>query len=740
MGGFGRQELCLFSDLDLLLLHEGPAPEEAVRSILYPLWDAGLKVGHATRTVKSTVAFARDDHHTLCSLLSARWLSGPAEIVDELEAGLARLLQTMRGTFAERLAAEERLVWEREPFALQELDVKNGRGGLRSLHRLAWDRKRSQLLGEDPTVPVRASEAAANRVLLEVRQALHAVQQRAADRFPIELRTAVGAWLDRDPLEVATELYQAARTVDGLAAQRWGQVRPAGTDPIAHAGLTVIGLVRSRWGRRAQMATPLAFATAAVTTHARGRLSSWEQEFARRAGAPDWKEGDRAGLVSLLASGVAGWEAILGLWEAGWMTRALPEVAHLRGQAQAAPFHVHPADAHLGATVAAAVDLAEAPYGWIGELVEQVGGLDEVLLSAFLHDIGKGLPGDHSETGSALAGSMLSRVGFRPGTVELVASAVRHHLLLSATAARRDVEDPEVIKDTAERIGNVDLLRVLALLSVADARATGPDMWSPWKESLLRALVGKVEPLLAGTSSELGGELVDDLRSLLPEINRMIIDKHLEAMPPGYLARFGADLVSQHLRLLTPPPHAMELRTAVIPGAPISTIVVATVDRPALLAAVAGALALRNLNVLEARAVTRADGLVVDTFRVEDALGSDMVGAGRWPAVREELNSAISGKVDLADRLEAKRRAYPAKHPTAPPVVKVEGKYIDVRATDRVGLLYDLASAMSELGLEVQLAKIDTRAGEAIDVFEIENPHGHPAEVIRARLLRTLGW
>ena len=214
----------------------------------------------------------------------------------------------------------------------------------------------------------------------------------------------------------------------------------------------------------------------------------------------------------------------------------------------------------------------------------------------------------------------------------------------------------------------------------------------------------------------------------------MIIDKHLEAMPPGYLARFGADLVSQHLRLLTPPPHAMELRTAVIPGAPISTIVVATVDRPALLAAVAGALALRNLNVLEARAVTRADGLVVDTFRVEDALGSDMVGAGRWPAVREELNSAISGKVDLADRLEAKRRAYPAKHPTAPPVVKVEGKYIDVRATDRVGLLYDLASAMSELGLEVQLAKIDTRAGEAIDVFEIENPHGHPAEVIRARL------
>lgn len=739
VGGFGRQELCLYSDIDLLLLHEGPAPEKAVRSILYPLWDASLKVGHATRTVKATVAFARDDHNTLCSLLSARRLSGPPEIVDELEADLARLLQTMRGTFAERLAAEERKVWEREPFALQELDVKNGRGGLRSLHRLAWDRKRSELLGEDPIVPQQKSEQAANRVLLEARQALHAVQGRAADRFPIELRAAVGAWLGRDPREVTTELYQAARTVDGLAAQRWGQVRPARTDPIAHAGLTVISLVRSRWGRRAQMSTPLAFATAAVASHARGRLTPWEHDFARRAGDPDWKEGDRAGLVTLLASGAAGWEAILGLWEAGWMTRALPEIAHLRGLAQAAPFHVHTADAHLGATVSKVVDLAGAAKGWMGEIVEQIGGLDEVLLSAFLHDIGKGLPGDHSETGSALATSMLSRLGFRPGTIDLVASAVRQHLLLSETAARRDVDDPGVVKQTASQIENVDLLRILALLSVADAQATGPDMWSPWKESLLRSLVAKVEPLLAGTSSDLEGELLDDLQTRLPEVHRMTIERHLEAMPPGYLARFGTELAAHHLRLLTPPPEGGEVRTAVIAGAPVSTVVVATVDQPALLAAVAGVLALHNLNVLEARAVTRSDGLVVDTFRVEDALGTDMVGPGRWPAVREDLGLAIAGKTDLAARLEAKRDAYPSKQAISTPDVRVGDKYIDVRASDRVGLLSDLAAAMSELGLEVQLAKIDTRAGEAIDVFEVDNPQGHPAMTIRARLLRTLG-
>lgn len=417
------------------------------------------------------------------------------------------------------------------------------------------------------------------------------------------------------------------------------------------------------------------------------------------------------------------------------MTRALPEIAHLRGLAQAAPFHAHPADAHLGATVAIVVELAEGPPGWLSEIVEQVGSLDEVLLAAFLHDIGKGQPGDHSETGSNLAKSMLARLGFRTATVDLVADAVHHHLLLSETAARRDIDDPVVVKETASLIGNVDLLRVLALLSVADARATGPDLWTPWKESLLRSLVAKVESLVSGASSSLEGQLLEDLKSLLPELESSPIHHHLERMPAGYLARFGADLVSHHVRLLTPPPVAGEVRTVVLSGAPVSTLVVATVDRPALLATVAGVLSLRNLNVREARAVTSADRLVVDTFRVEDALGSDMVGQGRWPAVREELAAAIGGRIDLTERLLVKRQAYPPRTVANAPEVRVNGKYVDVRAGDRVGLLYDLASAMSELGLEVKLAKIDTRAGEAIDVFEVDNPLGHSPATIEARLV-----
>jgi [protein-PII] uridylyltransferase len=738
VGGYGRSELCLFSDIDLLLLHEGPVDEEAIRAILYPLWDSGVKIGHATRTVKGTLSFARDDLSTLCTVLSARLVAGPPELLDELNQGLARLFAGTRTNLTERLAAEERAVWEREPFAPQELDLKNGRGGLRTLLRLDWDRRRSELLGEDPVVAVEPGETPARRILLAVRQALHAVQRRSADTFAIDLRPSVGAWLGQDPAEVATEVYRASRFADGMAAVRWGRIRPSGADPIAHAGLAVVRFVRSRWSRGETAATPLAFARAAVASDAAGRLSPWERSFAARSGPPEWTAGDRSGFVSLLAAGRNGWEALLGLWESGWLTRAIPEIGHLQGLAQVAPFHSYPVDAHLGATLSSIVDLADGSVGWCADLTEEMGSLDEVLLSGFLHDIGKGLGGNHSIVGADLAVSMLQRTGFGAATVSVVGPAVLHHLLLSETASRRDIEDPAVIAEVAAVVGNLDLLRVLAVLSVADAIATGPDMWNDWKESLLRNLVRKISALLEGTVSDLPAELEATIESLVPDLNRQQVNAHLAGMPRGYVARFGPGLVAQHLRVAYPAVGQAEIRVNVAPGAPVSTIITAAQDRPGLLATITGVLAIHNLAVLEARVVTRSDGLALDTFRVIDSLGSDMIGQGRWPGVRESLEKAVAGGIDLETRLAEKRAAYGRSGATSSPEVRVRpnngGLSIDIRASDRVGLLHDLAAAMATLGLEVNLAKIDTRGNEALDVFEVKNPAGHSGEEIRAVL------
>jgi [protein-PII] uridylyltransferase len=208
------------------------------------------------------------------------------------------------------------------------------------------------------------------------------------------------------------------------------------------------------------------------------------------------------------------------------------------------------------------------------------------------------------------------------------------------------------------------------------------------------------------------------------------------------VTRFGPDLVAQHLRLVNPLIGQDEIRAAVITGAPVSTIVTAARDRVRLLSTITGVLAVHNLAVLEARVVTRNDGIAIDTFRVSDALGSDMVGPGRWAAVRESLDNAMTGSLDLGSRLAEKRTAYRPAASTLAPEVRVHRRHngitIDIRASDRVGLLHDISVGLADLGLEVELAKIDTRGTEAIDIFEAKNPRNHSDERIVATMKEML--
>lgn len=728
VGGYGRRELCLHSDVDLVILHQGEAPREAVRAILYPRWDAGTRLGHATLTPRQAVTLGRERLESLCSLLTARPVAGRPDLVDELTQQLAKLLRRERSSLELLLAGEEHALWRREPFPRQDLDLKTGRGALRSLHRLDWDRRRAELTGSEPPLAASPEETAARRTLLAARAALHAVRGRAADRYALELREAVGRWLQRPPLEVAQEVYRAARTVDGLASVRWGRVRPGGVDPVDAGGRAVVQWVRSRWlaaGSTAAVDAPLAAARRAAASFG-GHLTRFERGLAGSAAPPSWTDADRRAWLELLAAGRAGWTAISGLWESGWVERALPELGHLAGLPQAAPFHLHPVDAHLGRTVDEVVQLAGGDDPWCAELCERLGSLDELLLAAWLHDAGKGLGGDHSEVGAELAGHLLGRLGFASPTRQVVAVAVRHHLLL-AQMLRRDPADPRVVASVAAQVGDRPTLAVLAVLAAADARATGPDAWSPWRRQLLRGLVERVDAELEGTGpSRLEAEWSREVARLLAgEAAAGLIDSHLEQMPPGYLLQAGPELAAAHLRLLTPPRQPREVRMAAVSAAPASTVVVASRDRPGLLATITGVLALHGLSVVEARAVTRKDGVAVDTFRVVDALGGDMAKPSRWPAVRADLVATLAGELDLAGKLAAKQAAYPPP-PGPPPWVELweEGgdTLLEVRAPDRLGLLHALTEAIAARGMGIRLAKVETRSGEAIDTFTLAAP------------------
>lgn len=710
-GGYGRSEMCLHSDIDVMIL--GNPSQESVRRMFYPLWDTGMKVGHSVRSVKEAAASASENLETLCSLLTTRLVLGEREQVDQLERQVALLLRRHKG-FVDLLAEEERHLREREPFFLQEMDLKTGRGGLRSVHRLDWIRRRDELLGELSTVDRFDEE---RRVLLAVRNALHATQGRGSERLAIDLRKTVAAWMGSDAYTVCADLYRAARQVDDRLMTRWPPGQADGFDPVARAGRQLVSAVRKRrQGSVDTATTPLPSAVRQM-----GRAGPFPSFGTPRPGA-GWTLEDRAALVELLGAGQGGWDAYRQIED--WGRAVLPELAAVTSLPQTAPFHSHPVDSHLWRTVDEAVRLTGGANDWCVERADDLGSLDELLLAAWLHDIGKGRSGDHAAIGAVLARDLLSRIGYSPRTVELVAKAVELHLLLPTVATRQDLDDPDVIVATAGLIDNAELLSILAVLTVADARATGPAVWSDWTETLVRTLVTRV-----ATQME-GGSFQDVDAGLEPALAQ-----HVASMQPGYLQRFGLEMSRRHLELATPPPVGNETRVVVLGEERIPTVVVVARDRPGLLATVAGVFSLHDLNVLEARIATRSDRVAIDTFRVEDVLGSLRIVPADWVRIGADLTEALAGDLDVEARLAVKASAYTTPAVESRVTIEVEAGWwkVTVRGPDRVGLLHDLARELTNAGVGIAMAKLTTRGNQVVDVFSV-TPAGVTAEALVDRL------
>jgi [protein-PII] uridylyltransferase len=282
--------------------------------------------------------------------------------------------------------------------------------------------------------------------------------------------------------------------------------------------------------------------------------------------------------------------------------------------------------------------------------------------------------------------------------------------LLPTVATRQDLDDPDVIDSTAKLIEDGELLSILAVLSVADARATGPSVWSDWTETLVRTLVERVAVKMEGGSfQEVDAKLEPTLAG------------HVSSMPPGYLQRFGMEMSRTHLEMASPPPMGSEARVRVSGNDAIPTVVVVAHDRPGLLATVAGVFSLHGLNVLEARIATRSDGVAIDTFRVEDVLGSLRIVPADWDQIASDLEEALAGDLDVAARLVAKASAYTTASVDSRVTIEVEADWwkLTVRGPDRVGLLHDLARELTEAGMEITMAKVTTRGSQVVDVFSV---------------------
>jgi [protein-PII] uridylyltransferase len=717
LGGYGRGELAPGSDIDLLVVHDGSEPERIAalaERLLYPLWDAGIRVGHGVRTPQECEALAAERLDAATAMLDGRPLAGDAVAWAE---ALARVLAPIRGdpqAFVRglRADAEDRGARYGAVSSLLEPDLKEGSGGLRDLHALGWLRTAIGRPLEDAGL-LRARERdaldAAWEFLVRVRSALHLQTGRAIDRL----------FLDHQP-GLARDLgfsdEPGLRAVDGLMRQVFEHARQ-----VEH---TPEGVLRAlaEVSRGGVVAPDTLDAIEAVDVPAE----------------VGWTNGVREAFLALLRAGEEGARMLEILDRLDLLRRYVPEWSLVRCRPQRDPYHRFPVDVHLLRTHGAMARLLRDPVvePMAAEAAALIADRDGVLLGALFHDIGKTGGRDHVATGREIAARALGRMGLSPDARELAHFMVSEHLLLPDIATRRDLEDDDLVVDVASRVGDPGRLAALYLLAIADAEATGPLAWTPWRATLVRELVAKVQRVLergevgADTAARLA-ERADAVRDALVDEDPAAIDRFILRLPRGYLLTVPAERISRQYQLIAPPLSTREVRTVAGPGARPGTyaLTVVAADRPGLLSLIAGALSLAGLSILSAQVFTTADGVAVDLFEVEGAFEVD-VGEDRWREFRAALRKAIEGRISLALRVREKRRFYPPARHEVPVRISADNDVsdfftvVEVGAPDRIGLLFDVTRTLSEFGLDVHIAKVATYGARVVDAFYVRDELG----------------
>ena len=732
IGGYGRGRLCLYSDIDLMLLVGSGSVDRLTRAVFYPLWDAKVDVGHSVRTPQEAVDAAADSSETLSSLLTARVVAGEAALLEQMFESLSRWVRPRRKDLGRALEEEERVRRSGDRYRLLSLDVKGGRGGLRTFDTIDWDRRLGALANGAVAGP---ADESPTEPLVAVRNALHAVTARATDEYIPELREAAAAWLGTDTKTLGSQIYSTARAMERLADRHWPDLtvdRPEGG--AGSPGRWILRALRSLRSERApdsDVAPVLDLALRLVDEPQR-RLEPDDLALVDSAEPPSWTEADRRALVRLVASGRRGqavWEM---LDDVGWVAKVFPEWSHVVSAPQITPVHRHPVDDHLWRTVheLSAIVGSDVDEPWVGDVADDLGSIDDALIAALFHDIGKGLGGDHADVGADLVTRIGARIGLDPERVTRLERVVRHHLVLSEAAMRSDLSDPDLVDTIADQVDrDADTLRMLYLVSVADARATGPG-WTAWRRSLLHsAYVAVLSAIEGDTQATADIERLAASVAAVSDWKQDRVEAHLRGMTNAYRHRFDPEEIARHLDLVDPPLGEGEVRVAVDARDEVTSVVVATVDKPGVLSVVSGVLALHNITVLDARVSTRSDGVAIDSFAVVDALGGGSIPQERLDGFQSALPRYLSGERDLEAALAVKGTTYRRNQrvdvtPTATIHVGDDVAVIEVRCGDRVGLLHDLTRVLFEFDLDVRLARVDTRADRVLDVFHVAAPDG----------------
>ena len=715
IGGLGRHELLPYSDLDLMLLHADKSADVLQRvadKLWYPLWDANVRLDHSVRTLSGALGVANADMIVALGMLDARHIAGDARLSEELIAGARRQWRSAIRSRMDELVDITAARWQRCGRISQraEPDLKSGRGGLRDV-QLLDALGVAQLIDRHgmarPETPGGSLDDA-YLTLLDVRTELHRVSGRGPDLLLAQFADEISAALHfGDRFDLSRKLSAAGRTIayhaeTGLrtaqnalprrgvsALVRRPKRRPLDEGVVEYAGEIVLA-------RDAAPETDIGLVLRVAAASAANGLPIGAGTLSRlAASAPEmpnpWPGEALDDLLVVLSAGPTAVATIEALDRTGLWGRLLPEWAAIRDLPPRDVAHKWTVDRHVVETAVNAAPLAT-----------RVARPDLLALGALLHDFGKGRGVDHSALGAEMALKIGPRMGVSPTDVEFLSKLVRHHLLLPIVATRSDLKDPNTIEGVVEALGGDPLLlEVLHALTEADSKATGPGVWSEWKALLIDDLVRRCRMMMAGEP--------------LPQVN---------PAAPHYLS-----LAADH-----------GVHVEITPGGSPRTyhVVMVAPDQRGLVSKAAAVLSLNSLRVHSAT-VNSHQGVAITEFVVSPHFGSPAAA----DLLRQQFVGALAGDVDVLAMVEKRDSeaagsasarageavaAVPVTRSTAPPRIvwldtAADGQLVlEVRATDRPGLLALLTRALECAGADIAWAKVNTFGSTAADVFCVALP------------------
>ena len=776
LGGYGRRELCISSDVDLMVIHQGMLSNEIgdiISRALYPLWDAKLEVGHSILTIPESIRLAINDFKVLTSLIDARFLLGSTSFHRLFEEAFWSRIDREKDSLLHQFLLYQKRREDKygtEGYFV-EPDIKEGLGGLRDLHFMAWlariyfkskrfsHIKRFQVFSYFDLDKLNYSKS----FLLKVRNQLHLLAGRKEDRLFLSYQEDLPRNLGYQDTPYFTGPERFMKDIYlHLNRMRYGHeefqtkvldiILPSPSDSVPTRLPQDFEMIKGNIVLKVGYVSekdPVVILKALHEANQKGLFL--DSEFIWEATKKVAKEKSRIvasqeakALFLKIVLDPKNPKIIRLALEMGLIGLFIPEFMRIRNLGELDYYHVETVDLHSLRTLEAINEISKGTYDdrWpmFKDIYEDLEHPPWLFLAGLLHDIGKGRGGDHSEKGSRLIPGILKRLGIDRDALDVIPFVVKHHLLLARISQQRDLNDEKTAVRVAQIIQDKDILKILFLLTVADSFATGPIARSEWKIMLLMELFFKVRHILERgtlTSPDATSKIETNkgliLDGLEQEFLREEILNLMDQVPEGYFLNTTLeDMVQHFLMALNMGKEKLSWNLHRLKHAPVTRIILCIKDKPGLFSKMVGVFTLNNIKVLSANIFTLKNGLAFDTYEVTNPV-DPFRESERWEKIYEDIVLALEDRLPLDELIERKGKSELGAGTYLGPKakkVKINNEIsdfftaVEISSEARIGLLYDSAKKIFSLGLDIRFAKINNDQEKIMGVFYVRDSEG----------------